>query len=246
MNFLFEAAINWINDLCKSPAKCVAIGNNGDYVVLVHALAWTSRSMNKISETLSSEGYIVINLDYPSRRHSIENLADNFLAKTINKLCTDKKKKIHFVTHSLGGIIVRKYIADHPKLNIGRVVMITPPNKGSKVVDFFRNNFLFKAYFGPALQQLGTKKNSFINVNLDKSVKFELGVIAGNCCINPLIHFLIKGPNDGLITVASTKINGMKDHIIIHSTHLFIVTNEECIKQVSYFLNYGHFYHGLI
>jgi triacylglycerol esterase/lipase EstA (alpha/beta hydrolase family) len=231
---------NWIQDLIKRPQNLLK-DNGGDYVVLVHAFAWTARSMNKIAQKLNSEGYAVININYPSRKYSIEYLAENFIAKTVNKLCVDKKRKIHFVTHSLGGIIIRKYIRTHPKLLFGKVVMIAPPNHGSEIVDFVKSNFLLKAYFGPVLQQLGTKKDSFINTDLKQAIKFELGVIAGDVCINPLARFIIKGDNDGLVPVECTKIRGMKDHIIIHSTHLFIVSNKECIKQISYFLKYGYF-----
>ncbi len=248
MNFLFEAAINFISDICKSPAKCVSIGNNGDYVILLHALAKGSRSMRKIERDLNDEGYTVINLSYPSTKHSIEDLSEKYLAKAIKKLCTDKKKKIHFVTYSLGGIIVRQYLQNHHKLNIDKIVMIAPPNKGSEVVDFMKSNFLFKPFFhwffGPAGQQLGTKKSSYVNSALENTIHHEIGVIAGDSCINPFTPFLIKGPNDGRISVKNTKIKNMKDHIVIHSPHCFIASNDECIKQVSYFLSYGLFYHG--
>jgi hypothetical protein len=248
MNFLFEAVISFINELCKSPAKCVSIGNNGDYVILLHALARSNRSMKKIEHDLSDEGYNVINLNYPSTKYSIEYLSEKYLVKAIKKLCTDRKKKIHFVTSSLGGIILRHYLQTNHKLNIDKIVMIAPPNKGSEVVDFMKKNVLFRGFFrwffGPAGQQLGNKKNSFVNTALENTIHHEIGVIAGDSCINPFIPFLIKGPNDGRVSVKSTKLKNMKDHVVIHSPHCFITSNNECIKQVSYFLSYGIFYHG--
>jgi len=248
MNFLFEAVVGFINDLRKSPAKCISIGNNGDYVILLHALARSNRSMKKIEQDLNDEGYNVINLNYPSTKHSVEYLSEKYLAKTIKKFCIDKKKKIHFVTYSLGGIILRHYLQNHHKLNIDKIVMIAPPNKGSEVVDFMKSNIFFRKFFhwffGPAGQQLGSKKSSYVNSALGNTINHEIGVIAGDTCINPFIPFLISGPNDGRISVKNTKIKNMKDHIVIHSPHCFITTNNECIKQVSYFLSYGIFYHG--
>lgn len=248
MTFFFEAAINWVNDLWQSPAKCVSIGNNGDYVILMHALAKSSREMKALERALSEEGYVVLNLNYPSRKHDIEDLTENFLAKAVKKLCIDKKKKINFIGSSLGTQLIRQYLQDNPKLNIGRVVMIAPPNRGSEVVDFMQNNILckdfFRWFFGPAAAQLGARKSSYVNTQLEKEVKYDLGVIAGDCCINPLAPFIISGTSDGRVSLSATRIKGMRDHVVIHSPHCFIASNDETIKQVSYFLSYGQFYHG--
>jgi len=247
MSFLFEAALNWISDLRKSPIKCVEIGNKGDYVVLIHALVKCSWGMYKLEKSLASEGYEVINPSYLTRKYNIEDLAQKFLEKTLRKFCTDPKKKIHFVTHSLGAIIVRKYLETNSRLNIGRIVMIAPPNRGSEFADFLKSNFftkkLYKIIFGPVGLQLGARKNSYVNTRLEKTIKYETGVIAGNYCLNPFAPFFIKGANDGLVSVSSTKIKGMKDHITLPCGHKFIISSEECLNQVSYFLNYGHFYH---
>ncbi len=247
MKFLFEAALSRINYFWQNPPiTCISIGNDSDYVILLHALAKTYHSMHRIEKALNNEGYIVYNLDYPSRKYPIEVLSEKFLTKAINKLCTDKKKKINFVTHSLGGIVVRKYLQDHPQLNIGRVVMIAPPNQGSEIVDCMKSNYflgrLFTWFFGPAAAQLSSQKKSYVNTELEQIVKYELGIIAGDRCINPTVSFIIKNLNDGRVSIKNTKIQGMSDHIVIHSPHCYINTNSECIKQVSYFLNYGQFY----
>jgi triacylglycerol lipase len=197
--------------------------------------------MNRIAKVLNSEGYIVVNVDYPSRKYSIEELAENFLAKNINEVCTDKKKKIHFVTHSLGGIVVRQFIDNHGNLNIGRVVMIVPPNQGSEIADLLRDNFLLKACFGPVLQQLRTNKDSFVKTKLNHPINYELGIIAGDSYINPLFNFILEKPHDGMLPVDSTKIEGMKEHIVISSSHVFIIFNQMCIRLVSNFLKYGSF-----
>lgn len=245
MTFLLEAAINWVNALCKFSVRSIAVGNTGDYVILLHALAKTDKSMQKIASELGEEGYVVINLSYPSRKHTIEELSELYLAKAVQKLCIDKKKRIHFVGYSLGCIIIRKYLQDYLRLNLGRVVMIAPPNHGSEIVEFMMKGplkALYKWWFGPAGQQLGASKNSYINKGLEKSVKYELGIIAGDCCINPIVPFIIKKTNDGRVSIKSTKLKGMKDHIVIHSPHCFVASNDETIKQVAYFLRNGQFY----
>lgn len=248
MNFFFEAAINWVSDLWRSPAKCVSMGNDGDYVILMHALAKTSFSLRALATALSDEGYIVINVDYPSRKYNIEDLSEKFLAKIVKKSCANNKKRIHFVGSSLGAIVIRKYLQDHPQLSTGRVVQIAPPNRGSEVVDFMLSNAVlgkvFKWFFGPAAMQLGAKKSSYVNQQLKKEMKCDVGVIAGDCCINPIASLIIKGESDGRVSIVNTKVKGMKDQVVVHSPHCFIASNSECIKQVSYFLSYGQFYHG--
>ena len=153
--------------------------------------------------------------------------------------CCGTSPRIHFVTHSLGGIIVRYYLKNHRIPELGRVVMLSPPNGGSEVVDKFRDNFIFKWLNGPAGQQLGTGKDS-----LPKKlggVAFELGVIDGDRSINLFLSIIIPGPDDGKVSVSNAKVEGMKDFIIVHSSHPFIMKNRHAIKQTITFLRQGEF-----
>ncbi len=210
-----------------------------EYVVLFHGLARTKRSMTKMEKHLYAEGFGVLNMGYPSRSKTIEELAEEIIPHSI-MLCHEKgARKIHFVTHSLGGIMVRYYLKHHHVSELGRVVMLSPPNGGSEIVDKFRQNCIFKWLNGPAGQQLGTDKDS-----LPKklgSVAFELGVITGDRSINLLLSIIIPGTNDGKVSVTNAKVDGMKEFIIIHSSHPFIMKNRHAIDHTTAFLRHGTF-----
>jgi triacylglycerol lipase len=130
-----------------------------EHVVLLHGLARTSNSMNKLAKYLSDQGYQVVNINYPSRKYQLSELARIVRKETISK--TMAANKVHFVTHSMGGIIVRFIQKNDPLLNLGRVVMLSPPNRGSEVVDFLSSLWFFESINGPAGKQLGTGKEAF-------------------------------------------------------------------------------------
>ena len=209
-----------------------------DYVILLHGMGRTAYSMRKMERFLSSKEYNVINFGYASKENDIEHIAAQ-LDDVILKECKDTEKKIHFVTHSLGGIVVRFYLKDKKKERIGRVVMLAPPNKGSELADWLKNSAFYEWIVGPSGQQLGTDNDS-IPLQLG-SIDFELGIIAGDKSLNPLFSSKIPGPDDGKVSVESTKIKGMKDFIVVHSSHTFIMNNDEVQRQVDFFLKNGFF-----
>ncbi len=210
-----------------------------EYVILLHGLARSSRSMLRIEKSLSLAGYKVINVDYPSTKHTIEFLADEILRDIVSPYMQEPQSKVHFVTHSMGGIVVRYYLRHHDLPNLGRVVMLCPPNQGSELVNRLKNSFFFKKAIGPPGGQLGTKEDS-LPLSLGP-VNFELGVIAGDRTINPLYSLIIPGPDDGVISVERTKVAGMKDFIVLPHSHTFIMQSEPVIEQVLYFLKLGVF-----
>jgi len=210
-----------------------------DYVILLHGLNRTRISMKRIERNLGRHGYEVINADYPSSRFSIGRLADEHLSGIIHARIHDRSRKVHFVTHSMGGIILRHYLGSHPLKNLGRVVMLGPPNNGSEIADRFKENILYRALTGPAGQQLGTRPHD-LPVKLGP-VRFELGVIAGDVSLNPYFSRIIDEASDGVVSIESTKADGMNDFIVVHSCHTFIMQNREVVKQVVHFLKTGAF-----
>jgi triacylglycerol lipase len=208
-------------------------------VILLHGLCRTSRSMVKMENALTEAGYKVRNVDYPSRIASIQKLADDAIGKAVADCENDGPAKINFVTHSLGGILVRSYLARNSISNLGRVVMLAPPNQGSEVVDKLGSFFLFKWLNGPAGSELGTDKNS--TPNKLGPANFPVGIIAGDRSINWINSLLIPGRDDGKVSVERTKLAGMGDHIVIHATHPFIMKNREAVRQTIQFLRTGSF-----
>jgi len=208
-------------------------------VVLLHGMARTERSMNKMALELHKEGYFIVNQSYPSTTYKIERIAKDYLPKIIKKC--HEKSPVHFVTHSLGGIVLRKYLSENQLETLGNVVMLGPPNKGSEVVDAFKNVPGFKFINGPAGMQLGTNKESV--PNLLGAVTYPVGVIAGSATINPILSQVLPNPDDGKVSVESTKVNGMTDHIVVPVSHPFLMRNDDVIVQVKAFLGTRKFLH---
>jgi pimeloyl-ACP methyl ester carboxylesterase len=211
--------------------------NTYECVILLHGLARTANSMKKMARALECAGYITLNINYPSTQHPIKYLAASTITKALDQC--PKNAVIHFVTHSMGGILLRQYLSEHSISNIGRVVMLGPPNKGSHLVDNLQHIPGFKFINCPAGMQLGTSKLSAPNVL--RSAMFELGIIAGTLSLNPLLSLMIPKPNDGKVSVEHTKLEGMTDHIELSVTHSFMMNNNMVISQVLHFLKNGIF-----
>jgi triacylglycerol lipase len=212
-----------------------------DHVILLHGLARTSASMTPLALALRHSGYVVHNVDYPSCTAGIRELAEEFVGRAVNAAREAGATRIHFVTHSMGGILVRAYLVNHKLPELGRVVMLGPPNQGSEVVDRLRSWWVFRAMHGPAGSELGTDADSV--PNRLGPVNYSVGVIAGRLSINWLNSLMIAGPNDGKVSIERTKVAGMSDHLVVATTHTFIMRNRTVIRQVRQFLANGKFTH---
>ena len=206
-------------------------------VVLLHGLARSKKSMNKMAIYLKACGYRVINIGYPSTSAPIEQLEKDLFKKLNPQI--KNETTVHFVTHSMGGIILRHYLAHHSITNLGQVVMLAPPSQGSEIPDKLGRIFLFKWINGPAGNQLGTGSDSIPNQLPPPN--FPLGIIAGDRSVNLILSLLIPGPDDGKVSLARVKPKTYTDYIQIHATHPFISKNKTAIQQTIYFLNHGHF-----
>jgi len=210
-------------------------------VILLHGLARTSESMLSMEEALKKVGFTVHNIDYSTRHGTIEDLSERIVGAAIELSRQEGADKIHFVTHSMGGILVRHYFAQKTIPELGRVVMLGPPNQGSEVVDYLGSYLLFQWINGVAGTQLGTDSNSVPQQLGPPS--FSVGVIAGSRSINWINSLMIPDGDDGKVSLESTKLEGMQDFIVLPVTHPFIMKDEESIKQTIHFLKTGSFIH---
>jgi triacylglycerol lipase len=220
-------------------AVLTEIEKDSEAIVLLHGLTRTRRSMDKAGRVLAAYGYKIINAGYPSRQQSVEALALQCIGNALRECEAAGVGRIHFLTHSLGGILVRYYLSVEPVANLGRVVMLAPPNRGSEIVDKLGGWRLFYLLNGPAGLQLGTNHDSLPN-RLGR-VEFEAGVIAGDKSVNPLLSLLFREENDGKVCVARTCVEGMRDFIVLPYSHTFIMRRDEVIRQALHFIQQGCF-----
>lgn len=198
--------------------------------------------MRSIEKRLESEGYQVHNLGYPSRREPPETLVDH-LRVSLEACCADGKGRLHFVTHSLGGLLVRAYLAEERPATLGRVVMLAPPNHGSELVDAFGDDWWFELVLGPTAAALGTDDQSF--PNRIPPPDYELGIIAASVPLaTRLGGWLLTGRNDGVVSVWSTRLTGMTDFLLVHTGHVRIRRDDEVADEIVHFLREGRFANG--
>lgn len=217
----------------------MAAEQGSDCVILLHGMARTAASMSKMARALSSHSYLVVNVDYPSREKPIEELAPLAVGMGLEGCRKKDAARVHFVTHSLGGILVRYYLSENTIPTLARVVMLAPPNKGSAAVDHLASVPGFGIVNGPAGYQLGTDEQS-MPLKLGPA-NFEVGIITGNRSINPILSGFLENPDDGKVSVESAKLEGMADFLVVPEAHPFIMRSDTVIEQTLYFLRFGAF-----
>ncbi|MBY5353920.1 alpha/beta hydrolase [Rhizobium leguminosarum] len=212
-----------------------------DTVLLFHGIARTKKSMAKLAGFLSAHGYRVVNVGYPSTKFSISDLVDIIRPEIDGAAKEAGDGRVHFVGYSMGGLIVRAFLRNYRPANLGRVVMVGTPNSGSQIADFLKNWPLFRKVYGPAGQQLITDQTAM--TELFGTVDYELGIIAGNRTIDPVSSLIIglRVPNDGKVSVESTRLDGASAHIVIPANHTFLPVNKTMWSETLSFLQDGRF-----
>jgi pimeloyl-ACP methyl ester carboxylesterase len=188
---------------------------------------------------LQASGFATLNLDYASRRKPLEALAED-IHPAIERFANGHSGAVHFVCHSMGGLLARVYLARHRPSRLGRVVMLGTPNGGSEIADRLKDLSAYRAFFGPAGQQLGTRRDADTRALLPRP-DYSLGIIAGSRSIYPIASVMLPRPHDGRVSVANTRLDGMADHIVIRSSHPWLVRNGQAIAQTIAFLRDGKF-----
>ena len=209
-------------------------------VVVLHGMARSAMYMHPLELDLERAGYSVVNETYPTRKEPIEALAAR-VGDMVEQCRAGGARRIHFVTHSLGGLVVRYWLRDHALPEAGRFVMLGTPNGGSEITDRYRNQWWYQFTTGPVGQQIGTDADSV--VRRLGPLPMETGVIAGTRAANRAYSELIGGPNDGKVSVASTRLPGLADFLLIDNSHYFLPRAPAALRQVRLFLATGRFEH---
>lgn len=212
-----------------------------DCVVLLHGLARVSNAMHELEVKLGRSGYAVANINYPSRKHSVPVLAEMALDEGLRSCRERGDGQIHFVVHSMGGILLRYYLSQNEVPELGRSVMLGTPNKGAELVDRLHGWPGF-SLLGPGAKSLGTDASGIVHEL--GPVDFELGIIAGDTNINPLASLLLDSENDSIVTVESTRVEGMQEHLVLPVIHTTMMRNNDLIDHVIHFLKTGNFIPG--
>lgn len=226
---------------CATEASTRVVAGRGstECVVLLHGLNRSWRAMEPMAEALQAAGFATANVDYPSQAGTIETIAPLAVGLGLEKCRATGAIRVHFVTHSMGGILLRYEDEQRPIPDLGRVVMLGPPNQGSEIVDRAQDWPGFQSLSGEAGMQLGTDPDS-VPSKLGP-VRFELGVIAGTGTINVLASALLPDPDDGKVSVASTRVEGMDDFLIVGNSHRYITRSDLVMRNTAAFLKTGHF-----
>ena len=211
-----------------------------EVVVTLHGLWRSVRAMQPLANYLHEQGYTTVNVPYASFRHDLVGLVDLVMEKI--RPWIDEGKRIHFVTHSLGGVVLKKLLDllnqnDFEK--VGRIVMLAPPHQGSEIVDWLHHSPMrpFKGVLGPAGSFLSTKNMGQEDDVLRAGV--TAAVIMGKKSVLPFFKTLLDESNDGIISVDKGKLLGVSHFEVVDSDHTFIVSDRKIMEMTKSFIENG-------
>ena len=214
----------WISPALSTENRCI---------IMLHGLGRSANSLWIAEQFFTARDYEVHRLAYPSTKKVLDQLGEQIRSEA-QGLCSTTP---NFLTHSMGGIILRVIKSTHPDFAVARVVMLGPPNHGSEIVDEWGDWKLFAQLNGPAGARLG---RDGIVTELP-NVEFDLGIIAGSRSLNPYYSHLITGSDDGKVSIEATKVARMQDHIVLPVTHTLMMNSGEVLNQALHFFQNGYF-----
>lgn len=226
-------------DICRTKLDEIRIEQKlppmgGEAVVLLHGIFRSSKAMQRLHDRLVKDGYLVVPFDYPSTRIDIAASA-MMLGQVVKSL--EGVEKISFVTHSMGGLVVRSWLNQGGDPRARCLVMMGTPNKGAEVADVLRDWHLYRFILGPAGQQLVADRSGAISRLPVPEIPFA--VIAGGKGTTDGYNPLIPGDDDGLVAVSSALLEGAEDSIEVPVLHSFLPFNAEVIDHVARYLKTG-------
>lgn len=213
-----------------------------EHVVILHGIGRSSASMNAVAQALHKAGYAQTNIGYKSTREPLDTIIDDVHGR-IRHFSDKEDERVHFVCYSLGCLVTRGIIHQHRPKNLGRVVMMGPPNQGSVMADYLKDHAVPNWVFGPNLAQLGTAKREALETLIGDHADYELGIIAGSQSLDPIGAAIIPSDDDGRVAVEHTVLAGMKEHLITDANHTTLITNRAVIAQAVHFIQNGQFNH---
>ena len=223
----------WVSPGCSSPPP-----DGAEAVVVVHGLGRTAASMTILVSRLKNAGFRVHSFGYPSTSEPMEALVDRLQAE-VSQCCGTEAETVHFVTHSMGGVLVRSHLSQQPEAHRGRVVMLSPPGQGSEIIDAFADSPLLQSLVGPAASRLRTDSTGIASQL--GPVRFSLGIVTGDRSLSPIGSWLIPGPDDGKVGVDQAMVDGATDFRVVSATHTFIMNRRDVAEEVVHFLRQGRF-----
>ncbi|WP_223670793.1 esterase/lipase family protein [Kangiella shandongensis] len=209
-------------------------------VILIHGMGRSHRSMRKLEVFLKAKGYVTYNRSYPSTVANVERSAVHYINSALANISHESISTVHFVTHSLGGLLVRYFLSNHQMKKLGRIVMLSPPNQGSEVAERYRKHFWYKWITGIPGQQLYQNNNPLLKEL--KPLKTEVGIIAGTRSSDPWFNHAFEHPHDGKVSVNGAQLPEMKQMIQVPHGHTFIMNKASVKNHIANFLATGNFY----
>lgn len=207
----------------------------GDYVVVVHGLSWYRDGIRPAAEFFHQQGYSVVTLHYRSRQIGGIQEAVDALRRAVSIGCVDPARRVHFVGHSMGGIVIRRLLGGWRPPGLGGVVVMGSPNQGTPLADAVRDSWLERV-FGTAVAELGTEA-----ATAAREPDYPLGVIMGGRSMFPFLSPFVPGRDDGVVAVASGRVEGMADFLVLPTTHTHLPRSGRALRAAEAFFRQGKF-----